>query len=367
MSDAAASAASAASAAYGPVDRLLHRLALGVPAIAEMSFSVDRALNRPDPEAAARGRHVFVSGLARAGTTIIMRRLHASGAFRSLTYRDMPFVLAPTLWRKLAGKNGGTAGAETERAHGDGLRVGADSPESLDEVFWRVFCGADYIRHDHLAPHAPDGETIAAFRAYVAAILGAGDADSPGRYLSKNNNNILRLPGILQAFPNATVLVPFRAPLEHAASLRDQHRRFSALHAEDRFGRRYMDWLAHHEFGAGHRPFRFAADAPPLAGNPDTLDYWLDLWIRTYDWLLAHEDPRIAFVSYDALCADPAEWDRVAALTGAPPPPEGVEALEVRSREIAETADGGMIAAAHEIYDALDQRTDGRSGFRESG
>jgi hypothetical protein len=79
-------------------------------------------------------KHVFIAGLARAGTTILMRRFYASQAFRSLTYRDMPFVLAPTLWRKLAAQSGRNL-VTAERAHGDGILVDIDSPESFEEVF----------------------------------------------------------------------------------------------------------------------------------------------------------------------------------------------------------------------------------------
>ena len=68
------------------------------------------------------GRHVFVSGLARAGTTILMREIHGSGDFGSLTYADMPFVLAPNFWRRLSA-NGAKAKPRAERAHGDGIEV----------------------------------------------------------------------------------------------------------------------------------------------------------------------------------------------------------------------------------------------------
>lgn len=94
-------------AADSALDRALHRLALGSPAVAEIAFGLDRIVSRAgpgDPEA----RHVFVCGLARAGTTALTRRLHASGAFASLTYRDMPFVLAPNLWRACRAAGGET-------------------------------------------------------------------------------------------------------------------------------------------------------------------------------------------------------------------------------------------------------------------
>ena len=85
---------------YGLLSRLLHRLALGVPAIAEASFDAEQALLGRQSIPAHGGRHVFVAGLARSGTTVLMRSLFETGEFCSLTYRDMPFVLAPGLWSR---------------------------------------------------------------------------------------------------------------------------------------------------------------------------------------------------------------------------------------------------------------------------
>ena len=86
---------------YSFLDQLLHRVALQSAAVAEMRFDMDQRMVRNDPEEVVEERHVFVSGLARDGTMVLMRNFYATGEFRSLTYRDMPFVLAPNLWRKM--------------------------------------------------------------------------------------------------------------------------------------------------------------------------------------------------------------------------------------------------------------------------
>ena len=46
--------------------------------------------------------------------------------------------------------------AKTERAHGDDVLVDADSPESFDEVFWRIFTGDEYLGDDRLVAYPPD-------------------------------------------------------------------------------------------------------------------------------------------------------------------------------------------------------------------
>src|SRR5690606_15026916 len=132
-----------AGSEYSFSSRLLHRLALQSKMMAEISFDVDNSM------ASKKGitfsdEPVFISGLARSGTTMLMRYLHESGRFRSLTYMDMPFVLMPNLWKKLS--SGRSSGSPKERAHQDGIMVSFDSPEAFEEVFWRVFTGSDYIR-----------------------------------------------------------------------------------------------------------------------------------------------------------------------------------------------------------------------------
>lgn len=267
-------------------------------------MDLDRTLFPVEPEVVKDRPHVFVSGLARAGTTILMRQLHGTGLFRSLTYRDMPFVLAPNLWARITGR-AQQKGAARMRAHGDGIAVDYDSPEALEEVFWRVSCAERYIRPDRLSPMQIPAEEGAAFQKYVAAIL----RDAPAtRYLSKNNNNILRLPDLARLFPNAVILVPLRDPLQHATSLLRQHRSFLQRHAEDGFSLKYMTWLAHHEFGADHRPFVFDAAARPTGDPAEDLGYWLEMWRDVYQHLEATAPASAVFVCYETLCS---ETDRV--------------------------------------------------------
>ena len=294
---------------YSTLDRVLHRLALASPARAEMMHDIERAaFLKSAPE--DTGRHVFVTGLARAGTTILMREIHRTGAFGSLTYADMPFVLAPNLWARLSRK-GHEPGVKAERAHGDGIEVDTQSPEALDEVYWRVFDGKAYIGAGGLVPHEPDEDLIAGYRDLIRLVL---RKTAKTRYVSKNNNNILRLGTLARAMPEAVFLVPLRQPLDHAASLLGQHQRFIGA---DGFTQDYMTWLVHHEFGATHRPFLFGV---PPSGDPMAMDYWLRLWLAVYGVLDAVEAacPNVTFVPYEALSADPAVWAAVAARIGVP-------------------------------------------------
>jgi hypothetical protein len=266
----------------------------------------------------------------------------------------MPFVLAPNLWRRLTQISHREV-ARSERAHGDSLLVDADSPESFDEVFWRVFAGSTYLKPDRLIPHAPDAELVDKYVRYVNAILAAQEPRLD-RYLSKNNNNILRLGSIQQAFPNALILIPFREPLQHAYSLLRQHLRFSELQSQRRFILSYMTWLGHHEFGLGHRPFQFESAVPNARPTSD-LHYWLQLWCETYSWLEHSKPPRAVFVCYEDLCNRAETWQRLAQLADIAGEQVVGDPLQLSERPVEAEVDRELGERAAAIYARLVARS----------
>jgi len=334
---------------YRFIDRLLHRLALHFKPVAEISFDLDQLLVRAGPSEISSQKHVFVSGLARAGTTALMRRLHDSGQFRSLTYRDMPFVLAPNIWGKLNSISR-RENRSSERTHGDGLSINFDSPESLDEVFWKIFDGDQYISPEGLRPHIPSKELIQKYVRYVNAIL---STETPHRrYLSKNNNNILRLDAIQQAFSKALILIPFREPLQHAYSLLRQHRHFSSIQAESKFVLSYMTWLGHHEFGLGHRRFLLEKGVSP--GYPvDSLNYWLALWSEVYSWLGYSNLQGPLFIAYEDLCSREFTWMKLAELAEIPSTRQCCCQFRLSVHPIEEGYDHALANRASSIYNKL--------------
>ena len=118
--------------------------------------------------------------------------------------------------------------------------------------------------------------------------------------------NLARIPKIARLFPDAVILVAFRNPLDHAASMLRQHLDFLKLHAAEPFVRWYMADVGHFEFGANLRPIDFGhwlrgGDVDP----PQGASFWLRYWCAAYAHALANHRSHVAFVSYDALCADP--------------------------------------------------------------
>jgi len=297
------------SSGYSAADRALHHLLLGSRVVRETTFDLECALTRSEAGDACRGGPpVYVAGLARAGTTVLLRALHASNQFATLTYRAMPMAIAPNLWQRLTGRVRTDIEA-SERAHGDGLLVDSDSPEAFEEVFWNTYATEIYVHADRLEPmDRVSGELLDRYRRYVANVVhAAGSADPPKRYLAKNNNNLLRIPVLRAAFDETRIIVPFRHPAAHAASLLDQHRRFLERHGIDPFSLRYMDWLGHFEFGAHMKPFAMG-NAAELAKrlDPLTLEYWLAYWTSVYSWVLERHANEVLWFDYDAFCAEPA-------------------------------------------------------------
>ena len=47
-------------------------------------------------------QHVFITGLPRSGTTILLEFIYKTNKFASFTYNDMPFILSPNLFSKSA-------------------------------------------------------------------------------------------------------------------------------------------------------------------------------------------------------------------------------------------------------------------------
>ena len=305
------------SNAYGTLERWLHWLALEPAVVRHLAFDLERQFalpKRPVHVSASSNKAadpadgaVYVCGLARSGTTMLLRILNQIDVFRSLTYRDMPFVLSPNLWKQIT-RYAPQRSIPIERAHGDGILVDFDSPESFEEVFWRTF-GSATSDQGCLDTEEPSSEVLTAFADYRALVANPRKEPAPAngisrRYLSKNNNNLLRLR-TLCADPTATVLLMYRNPVATARSLHRQHLRFSATQSDDHFMRSYMGWLAHHEFGLDHRPFCFAVPDMDISLTPVDPNYWLDYWNGVYRHVLAQKDLRLYLVNHDALCAQP--------------------------------------------------------------
>lgn len=292
---------------YGVLDRLLHRLAFSTFQAQLGLADLESALFRKELRKVDGSRPVLITGLPRSGTTALLGAFASTQTFAAHTYRDMPFVLCPMLWGTLA-KPFRRRDNPRERAHADGIQISLDSPEAFEEVLWKTFFPERY--RGETLPVWQDvkrREFAKAFRDHSRRIvaLRRRGGRHPRRYVSKNNLNLARIPALWDALPDARVLVPFRDPIQHAASLRHQHVRFTGMHADDPFARRYMEAIGHYDFGANLRPIDFDGwtGATPDLPGPEHLAYWVRYWIATYRHVLQHEvdRKRLGLIRFEAL------------------------------------------------------------------
>jgi len=338
---------------YSPIERAIHYLAFSAPFVQKALGELESDVLMRGRHAPAPGREVFITGLPRAGTTLLLELLYRTGEFCSFTYRHMPFILAPLISGR-ASLAGARAGREIERAHGDGMHVSLDSPEAFEEVLWLTYLRDRIVAERTLEPLtsaviSPEFEN--AFRATIQKLLAERDRDTEVRYLSKNNANVSRLGVLSRLFPDCSIIVAFREPSAHTASLMRQHARFATAHASDAFARRYMAWIGHFEFGENFRPINFSGWLDGRAIDPEpTADFWLRYWTVAYRHALEHRTDNVVFVDFDRLLAEKAAY--LAAIGGALELRRPEALIEQAERLRAPTTTGRAAAESDETLQA---------------
>ncbi len=296
---------------YSLFEQYLHRLSVGNPMFNEISFDLEKTLFL-SKSSSIHPRVIFISGLARSGTTALLNHLVNLKIGHSLTYQDLPFLFMPNV----AGQMGGfkKVSAPRERAHGDNILINQESPEAIDEIFWKNQLGDNYILDKQMALHEPSKSDLKDYKKFIQLHLFKAQQST---YLSKNNNTILRLHGFMnQTILDTHFLFAIREPFAHASSLLKQHVRFLDMHQKDAFSRAYFDSLVHHEFGMHLKSFDLkdeAINAKLSSLDPLDLDYWLVNWLNYYQYLLAHFSPDWILVNFDDLCWQPNEVMRLLA------------------------------------------------------
>ncbi len=348
---------------YGRLDRILYRVAFRAGraqrALADLEEMVYgdalKDITVDDP--------VFISALPRSGTTILLRLLWQTGAFASHTYQDMPLVLCPLFWSQYARRFSTDIDAQ-ERMHGDGIRVSGKSPEAFEEMIWKHFW-PDHYGEDHIRPWTPgehNQEFDNFFESHMRKVIAIRreQVASRGRYLSKNNLNIARLAAPPEPLRRGTFLIPFRDPLQQAASMLNQHRRLLEIQEGDDFVREYMEAIGHHEFGKSLRPVNFGGWLEDAA-EPGELAFWVQYWLAAYRFILEHAGESSVLISYRRLVDEPASvLRRLEELLGVPENELASQADQlhpprthaVEKGELSDT----LLEGASETYKRLERR-----------
>ena len=263
---------------YNYLQKILHKLSLKNRLIKKTLFQIECSLYKGNHNI-NQNQHLFIGGLPRSGTTILLISFFETGRYASLTYNDMPFILAPNL-NKIFSNN--LDKNFYERPHNDKIRYNINSPEAFDEVFFKTFNTKEI--EDYYAN-------------YISLILKKYKKEN---YLSKNNNLMKNISLIKSIFNNAIFIVPFRDPIQHSFSLMMQHKNFLNLQNKDIFILDYMNFLGHHEFGKNHKSWF----KPIKYFNLDDINYWLEQWSLYYKSIYKNNISFLNFyaVPYESIC-----------------------------------------------------------------
>jgi hypothetical protein len=276
---------------------------------------VESAYLRHELAAVAIERPVYITGLARAGSTVLLELLARHPAVATHQYRDFPPIFTPAIWDWLRARTPRRAAAPTARAHNDRILVSETSPEAMEEPLWMHFFSNihDPSRCNVLDATSPSDRFRRFYKDHIAKLLLVRDR---GRYVAKSNYSLSRL-GLLRAiFPDARFLLPVRNPIDHVASLMRQHERFTAAGQRDPRIVRHMRRIGHFEFGLDRRPVNFGNDDATrrvlaLWRDGEEVRGWAAYWADVYGFLrdALESDPALReaalVVRYHELCNEP--------------------------------------------------------------
>jgi hypothetical protein len=255
---------------------------------------------------------IYIAGLARAGSTILLELVATTEGVITHRYRDFPPVFIPYWWNRFVDRAQTRVLEPRERAHGDRIRITPESPEAMEEPLWMAFFPS---AHDPAVSqslsdrdHHPGFERF--YRDHIRKLLLVRGGT---RYASKGNYNVTRLEYLLRIFPDARFVIPIREPVRHIASLLRQHERFSEACEGNPRGLAHLRQAGHFEFGLDRRPINTGdgvrtAEILRLWREGQELRGWARYWSQVYGYvaqrLQANERLREAamVVRYEDLC-----------------------------------------------------------------
>jgi hypothetical protein len=252
---------------------------------------------------------VFVTGLARSGTTMMLTLLSQAAGVATHRYRDFPFLFVPVAWNWFQDRLGSGAGEAVERPHRDRIRITRESAEAFEEPLWQSFFphAHDAARCHVLGAQTRNAAFEACFRSHLRKILWLRGGR---RYVSKGNYNVARIAYLARLFPDARFVVPVRHPFSHVRSLVEQHALFSRYGAEDARVPGYLAAAGHYEFGPQRRPLNLDAarigEIEAAWREGDEYRGYARQWAQVYGYVhRLRASHRILVVRYEDACAAP--------------------------------------------------------------
>lgn len=253
---------------------------------------------------------IYVSGLARSGSTILLEAINSDTNISTHKYRDFPMLFTPFFWNKLfmAMDKLSPQHQEIERSHKDRLKVTPNSPEAMEEVIWNAFF--DNLHNEEVSNILDSNTDNPAFEQFyhehIQKIL---LANRRSRYASKANYNITRILYLLKIFPDSKFVITIRNPVNHIASIVKQDTLFKEIHKQQPDTLRHMQLSGHYEFGLEKKLINTDIDNFPrinelFSANNDIeawAYYWSQIYTHLYD-IIQMNLPNVLMVRYEDLC-----------------------------------------------------------------
>jgi hypothetical protein len=257
-------------------------------------------------------RPIYITGLARAGTTITLEMLNKHPDVAAHRYLHMVLPYTPH-WTQNIADYTPIMTSPVERLHKDRIAVTRDSPEAVEEIFWQKYFPDTHSEKSSniLDRKVRNPQFEAFYRDHLKKLLINRKAS---RYLAKNNYNIARMEYLQKLFPDVKFILIIRNPFDHIASLAKQDRVLKELEQNDP---RLLDWtkiIGHREFGTAkvcmnlNNP-EIIQQIRSLWNKKDTyMEGWAIYWAKTYSYIHTRLqlNPKLAkaslLVRYEDLC-----------------------------------------------------------------
>jgi len=254
---------------------------------------------------------IYITGYARAGSTLILHLLDQCSSTTSFRYQHFPFVHTLWFWSWLT--RPGQLNPTQLRAHQDRIKVSPQSPEGLDAMIWHHYAYQADLDTERVQAfqNLPDNF----FSYYDNTIRKLLYLQNATRYLSKNNALTPHLRQLWQYYPQAKIIVTVRHPYDQIASLIKQHRLLSGMQQYDPSVLYYMRGMRHFEFGLDRRPLSLKTpysceDITEKWRKGQDIEGYAMQWTNVYGHLYKlKQQPdlqdKLFIVPYEQLCAHP--------------------------------------------------------------
>lgn len=253
---------------------------------------------------------VYITSLARSGTTIITEILSKADNTCSHTYGDFPGVFTPYWNNWLRQKQKFLAGKKVERTHGDRIMINNDSPDAFEEVIWMYFYPQLHESNTSVINILDNKKFIQYYKNNIKKHL---LVKNKTRYIAKANYNISRIESILEIFPDAKFIIPIRHPINHIASLIKQHNMYLTAAKDNPKIDGQLAASGHFEFGNNRQIIKIPGSdyydtVAELWKNNQEIKGWAHYWNGLYDAVdqLKQKTPKldtaIKLIKYEDLC-----------------------------------------------------------------